>query len=323
MSKSTSVPTVTIGIISAITASFAFSFNDMGIKFLSGDYPLHEIVLFRASIGLLFTMAIFLPIEGGYSNLKTKRLAMHLLRGLLVVTANMTFFLGLAAMPLSEASAIFFVAPLMITLFSVIFLKEQVGLYRWLAVIAGLVGVIIMFRPGAATFQWAALFPFFAAVCYAGMHMMTRKMGVTEKASTLAFYIQLTFVLVSLTVGLAVGDGRYAGTGDPSIDFLLRAWIWPTSQDFWIIIGLGIASSVGGYLISQAYRTCEAAIIAPFEYVSLIMSIILGMIVFSEYPDAQAWFGICLIFGSGLLVFWREAVLKKRIATERPMPRQR
>ena len=90
-----------------------------------------------------------------------------------------------------------------------------------------------------------------------------------------------------------------------------------------IIIGIGIASSTGGYLISQAYRTCEAAIIAPFEYVSLIMAIIWGMVIFAEFPDFLAWLGIGLIFGSGLLVFWREAVLKKRIATERPMPRQR
>ncbi len=314
---------VTFGIACAFTAGLFFSVNDMGIKFLSGDYPLHEIILIRALIGITFTIFFFVPLEGGFHNLKTKKLPLHLARGCLVVISNMAFFLGLAALPLAEASAIFFVAPLVITLFSVVFLAERVGIYRWMAVIAGLVGVIIMFRPGTSTFQLAALLPLFSAVCYAGMHMMTRKMGVTEKASTLAFYIQLCFVFLSGSIGLAFGDGRYAGTGDPSIDFLLRRWIMPSSTDFMVIAAVGIASSAGGYLISQAYRTTEAAIVAPFEYISLVMAIIWGMIIFHEFPDYVAWSGIILIFGSGLLVFWRESVLKKRIATERPMPRQR
>lgn len=312
-----------IPIACALIAGVAFSINDLGVKLLSGDYPLHQVVLIRASVGICFTLAIFMPLEGGYSNLRTQRLGLHLLRGLFVVFANMMFFLGLAAIPLSEATAIFFVSPLVITLFSVLFLGERVGHWRWVAVAAGLLGVVIMFRPGAETFQWAALFPLAAAVGYASLHVLTRKMGVTERASTMAFYIQLTFVIVSSIIGLSFGDGRYAGTGDPSIDFLMREWIWPVWSDLAIMAGIGVASAVGGYTISQAYRLGEAAMIAPFEYISLVLAIIWGITIFSEYPDLIAWLGIALIFASGLLVFWRESVLKKRIAAARPTPIKR
>lgn len=317
------VSTAAIAILCALIAGFAFSINDMGIKFLSGDYPLHQIVLIRASVGLCFTLAIFLPMEGGYKNLRTTKLGMHLLRGLFVVFANMTFFLGLAAIPLSEATAIFFVSPLVITLFSVLFLKEKVGQWRWAAVAAGLLGTIIMLRPGTSAFQLAALFPLIAAVLYASLHILTRKMGVTEKASTMAFYIQLTFILVSGSIGLIFGDGRYAGSSDPSIEFLLREWIWPTRWDLVVMLVVGIASGIGGYTISQAYRLGEAAMIAPFEYISLVMAIIWGVTIFSEWPDYIAWLGMLLIFVSGLLVFWREAVLKKRVAAARPTPIKR
>ncbi|MGB7286545.1 MAG: DMT family transporter [Salaquimonas sp.] len=303
-----------VPILCAITAGIAFSLNDMAIKFLAGDYPLHEIVLFRASVGILFTLAVFVPLEGGFSNFKTKRIGMHLMRAMFVVAANTLFFMGIAALPLSEATSIFFVSPMVITLFSIVFLKERVGIWRWAAVVAGLLGVIIMLRPGSSSFQLAGLFPLAAAVCYAGLHIFTRKLGATDNASSMAFYIQLTFIIVSAAIGLSFGDGRYAGTGDPSIDFLLRAWVWPPSTDWWIMIGLGIASAIGGYTISQAYRLGEAATIAPFEYISLVLAIIWGITIFNEIPDAIAWSGIALIFTSGLLVFWRESVLKKRIA---------
>lgn len=314
---------VFIGILCAIGAAIAFSVNDMGIKFLSGDYALHQIVMIRAMVALCFTLAIFVPLEGGYANLATRRLPMHLLRGLCVVLANMLFFLGLAAMPLSEATAIFFVSPLVITLFSVIFLGEKVGIWRWMAVATGLVGALVILRPGTEAFRYASLFPLAAAVCYAALHMLTRKIGVSERASTMAFYIQLIFVVVSGSIGLSIGDGSLSGSTDPSLEFLFRAWAMPQPGDMAIIAGVGAASAVGGYLISQAYRICEAAVIAPFEYVALLMAIIFGVLVFGEWPDMVSWGGISLIFASGILVFWREAVRNRIVASERPLPRQR
>ncbi len=312
-----------IGVFCALIASVAFTLNDVGIKFLSGDYPLHQVVLFRALVGLFITLAIMMPLEGGFGLLRTNHLRLHLIRGSLVVLANLLFFLGLAEIPLSEATAIFFISPLIITIFSVIFLSEKVGPWRWFAVAMGLVGAIVMLRPTANSFQWAALFPVGAAFCYAGLHTLTRKMGGTEKASTMAFYIQITFIITASLMGLAFGDGRYATQDSAALEFLLRPWIWPEPFDLVVMSGIGIASGIGGYFISQAYRVSEAALIAPIEYTALVLSIIWGITIFNEWPDSVAWAGIALILGGGLLMLWREAALKKQTAHTRIMPDQR
>ena len=307
-----------LGISSAIGASFFFSFNDMAIKFVSGDYALHQVVLIRSMIGMVVLLTIIVPLDGGYSVLRTKRLPIHLLRGLCVVIANMTFFLALAAMPLADAVAIFFIAPMLITVFSVIFLGETVGPQRWIAVAMGFAGVVVMMRPGSESFQIAGVLPLIAAAFYAGLHTLTRKIGGTERASTMTFYIIITFIIVSVLMGLFVGDGRYAGSDDPSLDFLLRPWVWPTPDHYLIFAGIGIASTFGGFLISQAYRLCEAGLAAPFEYTALVLAIFWGVVVFGQWPDMISWVGVSLIVGAGLFMLWREAVANARTTKTRP-----
>lgn len=185
------------GILCAMGAATAFSLNDVAIKWLSGDYPLHEITFFRSLFAIVITLGVFVPLEGSYRNLRTKRFGFHLLRGAIVVTANMAFYTGLATLPLGEATAIYFVAPLFITALSVLLLGETVGPRRWIAVLVGLAGVVIVMRPGGSAFQYAALLPLFAAFFYALLQITTRKIGVTEKASTLTFYLNLVFILFS------------------------------------------------------------------------------------------------------------------------------
>ncbi|MEZ8098768.1 MAG: DMT family transporter [Amylibacter sp.] len=309
--NSTSSPLSTLGVLCALLASFAFTLNDVGIKFLSGDYPLHQIVLVRAFVAMFITLIIIIPFEGGYHLLRTKQLKLHLLRGAFVVLANILFFLGLAEIPLSEATAIFFVSPLIITLFSVIFLLEKVGPWRWFAVIMGLVGAIVMLRPTSNSFQLAGLLPIGAAFCYASLHILTRKMGTVEKASTMSFYLQLTFVVVSISMGLVFGDGRYGIQESAALEFLLRPWVWPNHFDLIVMACIGVASAIGGYTISQAYRLSEAALIAPIEYVALILAVFWGIAIFNEWPDSIAWTGIALILFSGLLMLWRESIAKK------------
>ena len=303
---------VRLGIICAITAAFAFSVNDVSIKFISGDYPLHEIIFFRALISLILSLAILVPLDGGYRQLRTSRLKLHLLRGLLVVLANSFFFLGLAVMPLSEATALFFIAPIVITMFSVIFLGEVVGKFRWSATAIGLIGAIIMLRPSSSGFQPLAILPILAATCYAGIHMLSRYMRATERASTLSIYIQCVFIVVCVGMGLLFGSGHLAPGDGGALDFLLRAWVVPPREDIPILLLIGVSSAIGGFCVSQAYRVSEAAVIAPFEYVALVMSIFWGVTVFGTWPDAIAWTGIGLILASGLIVFWREAILNRR-----------
>lgn len=313
---------IPLGPLSALIAVFFFSLNDAAIKFLSGDYALHLIVLFRSLIGLAILLVIIVPFQGGLSVLRTKRLGMHLLRGLCVVAANTTFFLGLAVLPLADAMAIFFVSPLLITAFSALLLGEHIGPRRMLAVSLGLVGVLIMIRPGAGDFNVALLFPFAAAFAYAMLHVLTRKIGATESAATMSVYIQIVFVVVSTLVGLTLGHGNYAGTGPEIFDFLLREWHWPAAGDYWILALLGVASAMGGFFISQAYRISEASLIAPLEYVAMPMGVAFGVVIFGEWPSATTWAGMILIIGSGLFVFWREAATDADTGPDRPRARR-
>jgi len=312
-----------LGVGCALLAWFSFTLTDVGIKYLSEDYALHQIVLFRSSIALCVTLMVFVPQEGGWSFLKTQHLKIHLARGLCVVFANLTFFAGLASMNLPEATSIFFVAPLLITALSVFFLGERVGIHRWMAVAAGMLGVIVMLRPGTDAFKFAALLPLLAAFAYAVLQILTRKIGFKDKASTMSAYMQITFVVVCLLFGALFADGRYGNTGNPSIDFLFRAWRWPVTRDLLMLVGLGVLSALGAYMVSQAYRLCEAVVIAPFEYVALLLAIFWSIIIFNVWPDTVAWIGISLILSSGLYVFWREVLLGRKPAVKHRMPRHR
>lgn len=296
----------------AMLAVLFFSVNDASIKFLSGDYALHQIVLVRSLIGLLVLLTIFVPFHGTFSILKTRRLGMHFLRGLAVVFANLTFFLGLAELPLAEATAIFFVSPLLITVFSIFFLKERVGIHRWGSVVFGLIGVLIILRPGTEAFKVASLLPIAAAVGYATLHMLTRHIGKTESALTMSFYIQITFIFICCIFWLFVSDGRFATEASPALNFLLREWGDLSEEDWFVFALLGTSSAFGGFLISQAYRNAEAAFIAPFEYIAMPLSILWGMLVFKTTPELQSFIGMGMIVASGLYIIWRETIRSQK-----------
>jgi drug/metabolite transporter (DMT)-like permease len=113
-------------------------------------------------------------------------------------------------------------------------------------------------------------------------------------------------------MGLIVGDGHLAGGGNASLEFLFRPWVWPPPQDWPVFLATGLAVGIGGLMVSQAYRLCEAALIAPFEYVAMPLAIVWGVTVFGQWPDATAWAGIALICGAGLYTLWRETVNRRR-----------
>ena len=312
----------TIGILFVLSGVFFISINDMLIKQLSGGYPLHQMVFTRSIIGIMFSL-IFVQMEGGWRILRTNQPGLHVLRGLLIVTSNMTFFVALAAIPLADATALFFAAPLFITLLSIPVLGEKVGPLRLGAVVFGFLGVVIMQRPWEGvdtlgTSRLILLLPVVAALTYALNQLLTRKLGVKSKASALAVYIQGTFVVVSIGFYIVAGDGRFAeGSGNPSVQFLLRAWIWPAQSDFWLFGFLGFASAVIGYALSQAYRMADAATVAPFEYIGLPLAVFWGWFTFSELPVWEVWMGIAMILASGVFVYIREAQKKRTLVRGR------
>lgn len=315
-----------LAILSILIGMLAISLNDMLIKQLSGGYALHQIVFARSAIGILLSL-ILVQMEGGSYLLKTRQPGLHVLRGVLIVISNMTFFVALAALPLAEATALFFVAPLFITLLSIPMLGEKVGPLRLGAVAVGFIGVVIMQRPwaGAGSLdvsRLVLLLPVVAAITYALNQLLTRRLGLTAKASVLSVYIQAMFIVTSLGFFAVAGDGRFVGaeTG-ASLTFLLRAWVWPAPGDEWVFLALGVNSAVIGYCLSQAYRLGDAATVAPFEYVLLPMAVFWGVIIFGEVPVWEVWTGIALILAAGLFVFLRERQKARRITRGHGMRR--
>jgi len=296
-----------LGVICVVSAMLIFIGNDASIKYLSGDYPIHQLVFTRTLVALVITLTIA-RFDGGLAGLKTRRPWLHLTRGMLIVGANLTYFLSLAVMPIANTMALFFIAPLFITMLSAFFLKEQVGFRRWIGVLIGLSGMLIMVGPQGGSLQLVAMLPVAAALCYATMQMLTRIMAATDRATAMAFYIQLSFLCVSSGLGLFLGDGRYAGHDDATLEFLFRAWQKPESGHLLLMILSGLCVGLGGYLLSQGYRVAQASMVAPFEYAALPWGVAAGFVIWGEVPGTTTWIGIALIVGGGLYVLSRESV---------------
>jgi len=300
----------------------AITVNDAILKQFSDRYPLHEIVFVRAAVAILFSLAM-LRFEGGLRALRTRRPGAHFARGLCMVVANVAFFAAIAAIPLADATALFFVAPLFITLLSIPFLGERVGLRRFCAVTVGFVGVLVVLRPGGVESEQpldrlTMLLPVLAALAYAAMQIMTRRLRASAPASVMAIYIQITLIAVSLLFFVVAGDGRYAvGVENRSLLFLLRAWTWPTLEHWLCFVLLGGLSAFIAYSVTQAYRLSDAATLAPFEYIALPMAIMLGWLMFDHLPDVRVLVGCTLIAGSGVYVYRRRKKLADDLADAR------
>lgn len=296
----------TQGILCLIGAIALLTLSDSIIKWLSPDLPLHEITLFRSCFALVIVM-IIVRMEGGMVTLRTRRPVLHFARGSLLVLANMFFFIGLSAMPIAETVVLFYTAPLFICILSQPVLGERVGLSRWLVILVGLIGAIVMLRPGSDLFRPISLLPIMAALCYAVMTMMTRKLGLQDKAGALTFYIQIAFIIISSITGLVIGDGSFDVYNSQPLSFLLRAWTWPDPMQLQLLIACGAIVAIGGYLMSQAYRLGEASAVAPFEYASLPFALAVGFYLWGDWPDARAFIGTGLIIGSGIMVVYLES----------------
>ena len=303
------------GIVCIVAAMLLLSLQDSLIKWLGADYALHQIVLTRSVIATSLILLV-LVATARLGLLRTRRWSLHLARGLLLVASNSAFFLGLIAMPMAEAVAMFFVAPLFITSLSALVLGDRVGPRRLLAVLVGFAGVVVVVRPGSGLIGYTALLPVGAAATYAIMQILTRRLGATDSAVAMAFSVQMVFIVASMAMGLAAGDGRFAGSDDLSLDFLLRAWRLPSAEDVPLFALVGLLTAMASVLMFQAYRITVPATIAPFEYIALPFAATWGFLFWGEVPDAIAILGIALIVGSGVFI----VVRSERLRTGVPPP---
>ena len=293
------------GIIFLVLAALVISIQNIAIKWIGGDYSALEIVAFRSLVALPATL-IFYRYEGQRGLPKTQNLKLQYFRGLLLFLSYTTFMMGLAALPLADIEAIRFSAPLMITLLSVFMLGEKVGPRRWVALMVGFLGVLLIVKPGSANFNLGSVFILLSVLFYALMVILTRKLKSNDSSATMSYFSSQVYLLLALLLAplpLIVGE---LSNPHPSIAFVLRAWSMPSLVDFLIMSGLGLIWAVWMYLMSRAYSLAEASVVAPFEYVSLPINIMWGFLIWGDIPTWVTIAGALLTLSSGLYVLYRE-----------------
>ena len=294
------------GIAFLVAGVAVFSIQDLILKLLSGAYPLHQAMLLRSLTAIPFLL-LLVHWEAGLRSLFTPGTRAMIWRGVVMFAAYTCYYLALAALPMATTVALYFSAPLFITILSVVFLAEKVGPRRWFALMAGFAGVLIMVRPGGALFDWAALLPVLSGLTYAISMIAARRLGSTETASALAFWGNAVFLLGAILLSLIFGTGTWEGDAHPSLAFLLRGWTMPTAFDLMLMMACGIIAAVGLTLLTQAYRVAEASVVTPFEYTGLIWSVLYGWLFWRDWPNGTDWAGIAVIVGAGLYILWRES----------------
>ncbi len=298
------------GIALLVAGIAVFSIQDLILKLLSGAYPLHQAMVLR-SLTALPLLLLLVHRDGGLGTLITPGTRAMILRGVVMFLAYTSYYLALAALPMATTVALYFSAPLFITILSVVILGETVGPRRWVALFAGFAGVLIMVRPGGDLFDWAALLPVIAGLTYAISMISARRLGSSETAPALAFWGNAVFLVAAIAMSAVLGSGAWESDAHPSLAFLLRGWAMPTAFDLMLMMACGVIAAIGLTLLTQAYRVAESSVVTPFEYTGLLWSVIYGWIFWRDWPVLTDWIGIAIITGAGLYILWREARQKR------------
>ena len=277
------------GIFAMLAAVAMFSLMDTGLKLLSSHYPALQVACLRALSSLPLVCAYVLW-RGAFGSLLRVRWSLHLLRGALGIGMLSLFAYGLRSLPLADAYSIFFIAPMAITALSGPFLGEKVGRARWLAIVVGLVGVVVVLRPtGAGMLSLSGLAVLAAALCYAVSAITVRIVGRTDSSESQVFWLMAM---------VAIGAGAMAAP----------QWVALRLDDAWILLGIAITGFLGQLAITEAFRRGEASAIAPFEYSALAWGLVLDWLLWRTWPDAATLLGAAIIIGSGLYLLRHERV---------------
>ncbi len=286
--KSQSEPTQISRGILTICAGVAFLvLNDAIAKLLTERYDAIQIIFLRNLIAVPMIASAVLVLRGSHA-LRTRHLGLHAVRGVLIVLGAYLYFTSLSFLPLAEATALIFSAPIFITALSVPLLGEAVGWRRWGAVMLGFIGVLIIVQPGAAGFQPAALLPVAAALLYSLFMVSARWIGPGEGLWTMMLFVVLFPMIYAAPFAL---------------------WVWAPVQvgDLWLFVAIAIFGSLGITLIGQAFRLAPAAVVAPFDYTALVWATALGWLIWGDLLGFWTIIGALIIVASGIIIVLREA----------------
>ena len=288
-----------LGILCLCLGVLVFSIQDALIKAVAGTYPVGEALLIRAVVALPLLL-IMVHRDVGLRALASPNWRFLAWRSTILFASYCAYYLAIPAMPIADAAALFFTAPLIIMAMAGPYLGERVPWQSLAAGAAGLMGVIVMVNPGAGIFEWAALLSLASAFLYGFSQLMARKIGVVESATTMAFYQNAAYLVGALAITAVFAKAGLPQSGHPSLDFLMRPWVWPSLNDFLMMGACGVIAAVGMTLLGQAYRLAPANRAATFEYTGLLWAPLWGFLFFAEVPDSGTLIGALLIVGAGI-----------------------
>ena len=247
----------------------------------------------------LYSYFFIIPKDKIFTFYKTSRPGLHAFRAICGALAIIALFFGLRELPLADVVSLTFGGPIFVTIASIIFLSERVGIRRWSAVFLGFLGMLLIVQPAFTDLNYYYITPIVFCVFFACVAISVRSLSKTEANYTIAFY----FTLLCTVLGLST--------------ILFSNWVMPTTIDFLLFLVLGLCGSIANLLLTQSYRLAEASLVTPIKYLSLVFAIVFGYFIWSEIPKILTLFGAALVIASSLIIFMRENKLKKHIVAPR------
>ena len=306
------------GIIYILLGMLVFSVQDSIMKYIYNYASLYEVYLIRTLVSFVIIL-LFLKILKKPIIFKTQYPFLTLCRVTLFFFGFSSFYVSLTVLPLITATALFFVTPFLITIFAKIFLKEQIGPRRWLAVIIGFIGVYVILNPDFSNFDYMTLTPILCAFCYSLSMIIIKVTSEKDSVYTQTFTFYFGAIIISVIFYFIAGEGQYNTIDHPASQFIFREWFSNLEISMLLMIVTGFTASAAFLLLFSAYRIGSPAVVSPFEYSILVWSSLSGWIFFNEIPDLNTIIGIFFIVCGGIYIFIREKAQDKFIVTEKPL----
>ena len=274
----------------------AFSVMDLIVKW-SENYPVGEVLFFRGLFGMI-TIFFLIPREKYFNFYKTKRPMLHFKRCIAGLIAIVAIFIALRNLPLATVVSISFAAPIFTTILSIFFLSEKVGLYRWLAVIVGFIGILIISQPGFTSFNIYYIYPIIFCLGLSYVAIAIKKLSSTEPVWLIGFYFSFSIMIISFFT-------------------FHQGWIIPNLLDLFLLSMVGILGGLANLWLTQSYKYSYVSLVTPIKYLALVFAILFGYIFWEEIPTIKTLMGAFLVIMSSVIIFRREIYHNKQVSISR------
>ena len=274
----------------------AFSIMDIIVKW-SEAYPLGQVLFFRGFFGVILYF-IIMPRDRIKNFYLTKRPGLHFLRCMSGLIALVAIFIALRNLPLATVVSISFAAPIFTTIFSIFLLSEKVGIFRWIAVLVGFIGILIITEPGFSSFNIYFIYPIIFCLGLSYVAIAIRQLSTTEPVWLISLYFSIAITLVSLVT-------------------LPYGWVMPNFGDLLLLMLIGVFGGVANLWLGQSYKLAEVSLVSPLKYLALVFAITFGYFIWDEIPSFKTLLGASLVIISSIIIFRREIYLKKQVSISR------